>query len=130
MTPTPSNAPSGRPAAGEFASYAADDITCVSGDDAVAALASQRDRVLGLLSTVNDDAVNGVTYVPGKWMLKDVVAHLADDERVFAYRLLCLARRDSRLLAGFDEEQYAEAAAAEHRPWEALLARLNGGPTR
>jgi hypothetical protein len=118
----PAHVPSGRPGPGEFATYAAEDIAHVAGDDAVAALATQAERVLALLSTVDDAAVDGVTYGPGKWMLKDVVAHLADDERVFAYRLLCLARRDSRLLGGFDEKEYAEAAAATRRPWSGLLA--------
>lgn len=113
---------SGRPNAGEFAEYAGTDIAYVGGDDALAALATQRDTVLALLSTLSDDAVDGVTYAPGKWTLKDVVAHLADDERVFAYRLLCVARRDSRALEGFDERQYADAAAATHRPWSSLLA--------
>lgn len=113
---------SGRPVAGEFAAYAADDIAYVTGDDAHAALATQRDTVLTLLSPLNDEAVDGVTYAPGKWALKDVVAHLADDERVFAYRLLCVARRDSRALEGFDERQYADAAAASHRAWGSLLA--------
>ena len=74
MTTTYSQMPSGRPLPGEFASYAAEDIAHVAGDDAVAALASQRDRVLALLSSVNDVAVNGVTYAPGKWTLKDVIA--------------------------------------------------------
>ena len=122
MTTTYSQMPSGRPLPGEFASYAAEDIAHVAGDDAVAALASQRDRVLALLSSVNDVAVNGVTYAPGKWTLKDVIAHLADDERIFAYRMLCVARRDPNALAGFDEKLYAEAAAAERLPWDVLLA--------
>jgi uncharacterized protein (TIGR03083 family) len=117
-----SRVPSGRPLPGEFAAYAAEDIAYVSGDDALVALSMQAERVLDLLTTVDDEDVEGVTYAPGKWTLKDVVAHLADDERVFGYRLLCLARRDARLLDGFDEKQYAEAAAAEHRPWAGLLA--------
>jgi hypothetical protein len=108
---------SGRPLPGEFASYAAEDIAHVVGDDALTALATQRERVLALLSPLDDQAVDGVTYAPGKWTLKDVLAHLADDERVFSYRLLCLARRDARVLDGFDEREYAEAAPAawEHR---------------
>jgi len=114
--------PSGRPLAGEFADYAADDIGHVAGDDAVAALATQRDRVLALLSPLDDAAVDGVTYAPGKWTLKDVVAHLADDERVFSYRILCLARQDLRELAGFDERLYAKAAGATGRTWASLLA--------
>jgi hypothetical protein len=113
---------SGRPLPGEFAAYAAADIAHVAGDDALAALAIQAERVLELLSNLNDAVVDGVTYAPGKWTLKDVVAHLADDERIFAYRMLCLARRDARALEGFEEKDYARAAEAERRPWPSILA--------
>jgi uncharacterized protein (TIGR03083 family) len=113
---------SGRPLPGEFADYAAADIAYVDGDDAIAALEAQCDRVRSLLSPLDDDAVDGVTYAPGKWMLKDVVAHLADDERVFAYRMLCVARGDPLPLPGFDERRYADAAKATGRSWPALLA--------
>jgi len=122
MSPSLSRLPSGRPLPGEFAAYAAEDISYVAGDDALTALAVQRDRVLALLSPLDDEAVDGVTYAPGKWMLKDVVAHLADDERIFGYRILCVARRDTRALPGFDERDYAEAAAATQRPWAVILA--------
>jgi DinB family protein len=113
---------SGRPGAGEFAEYAADDIAYVEGDDAIAALAAQRDRVLALLSPLTDASVEGVTYARGKWMLKDVVLHLADDERVFGYRLLCVARQDAIALPGFDERQFATAGQATNLPWTSLLA--------
>lgn len=121
-SPSTARARSGRPLPGEFAPYAADDVAHVRGDDALAALATQRDTLLALLSPLDDDAVDGVTYAPGKWTLKDVVAHLADDERIFTYRLLSVARRDPHALAGFEERQYADAAAAERHPWTALLA--------
>jgi len=113
---------SGRPLPGEFAVYMADDIAYVAGDDARTALATQRDSVLALLSPLTDDVVDGVTYAPGKWMLKDVVAHLVDDERIFGYRILCVARRDARALEGFDERQYAEAAGATQRPWASIMS--------
>ncbi len=122
MTLSPSHIRSGRPLPGEFADYAAADIAHVAGDDALVALATQAERLLALLASVDDDAVEGVTYAPDKWMLKDVVAHLADDERVFGYRILCLARRDTRLLEGFDEKQYAAEASATRRSWVSLLA--------
>lgn len=123
MTPfSHSRARTGRPVAGEFASYATPDIEQVAGDDAIDALGEQRDAVLALLSTVDDDAVDGVTYAPGKWVLKDVVAHLIDDERIFAYRLLCIARREPRALEGFDEQQYAHAAEGSRRSWASLVA--------
>ena len=122
MLLSPAHIQSGRPLPGEFAHYAATDIAYVAGDDALAALASQAERVFALLASVNDDAVDGVTYAPDKWTLKDVVAHLADDERVFGYRMLCLARRDTRSLDGFDEKQYATQASATRRSWASLLA--------
>jgi hypothetical protein len=114
--------PTGRPLPGEYAAYAAADIDAVLGDDALTALATQRDTMLALLAPLDDAAVEGVSYAPGKWMLKDVLGHLADDERVFGYRLLCLARGDTRALTGFDERQYAAAAGASARPWADVLA--------
>ena len=115
------NPRTGRPSAGEYASYAQEDIDHVVGDDATAALAAQRDEVLALLSPLSETQVEGLTYAPGKWTLKEVVGHLADDERIFAYRILCVARGDERPLAGFDEKQYVAGADFESRPLADLL---------
>jgi uncharacterized damage-inducible protein DinB len=112
----------GRPAAGEYAAYAEPDITRVSGDDAIAALETQRDDVLRLFATVTDHAVAGRRYAPGKWTVKEVLGHLVDDERIFAYRLLCIARGDERALRGFDEVLYAAHSGAEARALAELLA--------
>lgn len=119
--PLPPRPPTGRPAAGEFADYAGPDIDRVAGDDAIAALERQRDLVLGLLAPLDDDAVRGLAYAPGKWTFKEVLGHLADDERIFAYRALCIARGDPRPLAGFDETTYVAGAAFENRPLACLL---------
>jgi uncharacterized damage-inducible protein DinB len=113
---------SGRPQPGEFADYARDDIDYVAGDDAVAALERQRDEVLALLATLDDRRVAGLTYAPGKWTLKEVIGHLCDDERIFAYRLLCVARGDVRPLPGFDEKEYMRDAGFEARTLEQLAA--------
>jgi hypothetical protein len=114
--------PSGRPQPGEYAAYAQTDLDAVAGDDAVAALARQRDELLALLSALDEERVRGLAYAPGKWTLKEVVGHLIDDERIFAYRALCLARGDARPLAGFDEKQYVAGADFEARPLADLLA--------
>jgi hypothetical protein len=73
-----SRAPSGRPADGEFADYAKPDIDRVIGDDAVRVLAVQAVDTLTLLESLNEASVNGVTYAPGKWTVKQVIGHLAD----------------------------------------------------
>ena len=53
---------------------------------------------------------------------KEVLGHLIDDERIFAYRALCVARNEPRELAGFDEKLYVEAAGFEQRTLDDLLA--------
>lgn len=112
----------GRPATGEFAPYAADDIAYVAGDDAVAALNDQGSEVMSLLSALTEDGVAGLTYAPGKWTFKEVIGHLIDDERIFAYRALCVARADTRPLAGFDENAYVAATGFEARSLVSLAA--------
>jgi len=101
---------SGRPLEGEFASYAKADIDRVAGDDAVEALASQERSTVALFGSLDETKVRGLTYGPGKWTLKEVLGHLADDEQIFTYRALCIARKDSSPLPGFDEKAYVEFA--------------------
>lgn len=113
---------SGRPEAGEFAPYAQSDIDYVEGDDAVRALRDQEQVVLELFGAFTDESANGLTYAPGKWTLKEVLGHLIDDERIFAYRALCVARGDATPLPGFDENEYMVDANFESRPLASLLA--------
>lgn len=113
---------SGRPADGEFAPYAKADIDFVEGDDAVSTLAAQERVVVELLGALDESAAAGLTYAPGKWTLKEVVGHLADDERIFAYRALCVARGDARPLPGFDENDYMAASSFESRTLADVLA--------
>jgi hypothetical protein len=112
---------SGRPLPGEYAEYAGPDIERVPGDDAVEALSIVAAETLALLTPIGEGAAGGLTYAPGKWTLKEVVGHLADDERIFTYRILCIARGDPHELPGFDENLYAAGAGFEQRALAGLL---------
>lgn len=111
---------SGRPVPGEYAEYAEDDIARVEGDDVCEVLRRQREATLELFGRFGEPG-GGIRYAEGKWSVKQVLGHLADDERIFAYRALCLARGDSRELPGFDEELYVGGARFDELPLSVLL---------
>lgn len=54
-------------------------------------------------------------YATNKWTIKQLLQHVVDTERIFAYRLLCIFRGEQQALPGFDENLYADSGNAEHR---------------
>jgi hypothetical protein len=64
------------------------------------------------------------TYAPGKWTPRQVVGHLSDVERVFAYRALRLSRRDETPLPGFDQDPFVDNAPFASVPLQLLVAEL------
>jgi len=112
-----------RPGDGEYAPFYAGYIAKLPGDDALAPLAAQERETAELLGGLSAEAA-AFRYAPGKWSVKQVAAHLADAERVFAYRALRIARGDETPLPGFDEKAYADAAGADARPLAELAAEL------
>ena len=60
-------------------------------------------------------------YAPGKWTPKDILQHITDTERVFAYRALYFARSINANLVGFDENTFAENAQAGKKTLIELL---------
>ncbi len=86
-------------------------------------LAVQGRRAQELLAGVDEERA-GFRYAEGKWSVKEVVGHLIDAERVFAYRALTAARGDRTPLPGFDENEYVAAAGFDRRPLAELAAEL------
>lgn len=63
-------------------------------------------------------------YAEGKWTIKDILQHLIDAERIFAYRALRFARNDNTPLASFEENDYVDEANANKRSIQDLLSEL------
>jgi hypothetical protein len=121
----PHRSPSGRPDENEYPEYARIYVDRVRGDDAVEALSESESETVALLGPLEEDKVSGLTYAPGKWTLKQVLGHVIDCERVFAYRALCIARGEAASLPGFDQEAYAAVADAESRSLASLLVEYH-----
>ena len=113
----------GRPQASEYAPYYETYIRHVSDEDVQRALGAQIEATLATLRGVSEER-SLLRYAPGKWSLREVVGHLCDAERVFAYRALRFARGDRKELQGFDQEPYVAAAHSDARPWAELLEEL------
>ena len=110
-----------RPLPGEYAEGYAPYLAQAPEGDVLALLEAQLGEVAALYGGLSE-AQGGYRYAPGKWSLKDLLQHLSDSERIFAYRCLRIGRGDATPLPGFDENSFAAAAAADERPVKDLLA--------
>lgn len=113
----------GRPASDEYAPFYAGYVAAVPEGDPIALLGEQVAETQHFCERL-DDATAAAPYAPGKWSVKDVLAHIADVERVMAYRALRIARGDTTPLPSFDHDAYVRVAGASARPLARLLAEL------
>lgn len=83
-------------------------------------LGTQRDAMLALLRPVDEEASHH-RYAPGKWSLKEMMGHLADSERVFAFRAVHAARQDAAILPNMEQDSWVSAGDFERVAWSALV---------
>lgn len=111
-----------RPQPDEYAAAFAGYVTRIGEDeDIVTVLASQLDQLLARLKRFPADREE-YRYAAGKWTIKEVIGHLSDTERVFAYRALRIGRGDTTPLASFDDQAYVAAVGAGDRTLADLAA--------
>lgn len=110
-----------RPQSDEAAPYYFNYINRVpQGADLFALLAAQPGELRALLQRVTDAQAN-LRPKPGEWSVKEVIGHLNDTERIFAYRALCIARGDITPLPGFEQDDYVRATDFNRRSLSDLL---------
>jgi len=110
-----------QPLPSEYGEAYAHYLRATPAGDLLAVLEAQAVEVAALFGALTE-AQGSYRYAPGKWSLKDLLQHLSDGERIFAYRTLRLGRGDATPLPGFEEDDYAAAAQADARHLADLLA--------
>lgn len=104
----------GRPTADEYSPYYGGYVSLVPEGDILYTLERRRDALLELLRGIPETKASS-RYAPGKWSVKEVVGHVIDTERIFAYRALRFARGDRTPLPGFEQEGYVSNASFDTR---------------
>jgi DinB superfamily len=105
----PKRAAISRPEAGEYPAFYETYISKVKGQDIIGVLEAQRLQMAQLFAARSERDGN-FRYAPGKWTVKEVVGHISDSERIFAYRALRMARGDQTPLPGFEQDDYVRGA--------------------
>lgn len=112
-----------RPKPGDYATFYENYVSSTSGDDVLMVLNSSWDQLGLWLGEIVEEKLD-FSYAPGKWTLAQMLQHLIDAERVFAFRAMSIARGEQQALPGFDENAYAEMANASHRTMASLRSEL------
>lgn len=103
-----------KPQTNEYAAYYEKYVSLVAEGDVVETLERQGEETLALLQTVGEERA-GHRYEPGKWSIKQVVGHVIDGERIFAYRALAIARGERQPLPGMDQDEYMAGSDFDSR---------------
>lgn len=112
-----------RPDPSEYASFYHGYVAAVPHGDLRETLRTGVGETMALLDAAGE-ARAGHRYAEGKWSVREVAGHLADTERVMAYRALRAARGDATPLPGFDENAWVAAAGFERRALADLADEL------
>ncbi|MBO9151137.1 DinB family protein [Chitinophaga sp. GCM10012297] len=118
-----------RPSQGDYGAFYETYVSKVQEDDIYEAFRKHTAEVLDFFEKVPAQKLD-YAYATGKWTIKQVLQHLIDAERIFAYRALRFARKDYTPLSPFEENDYAAEARVDEREWmdmveEFQLVRLS-----
>ncbi len=104
---------SNRPKSDEYSPFHNNYISKVGEDGIVNILAELKDSTYNFLNTIPATKAD-YAYAEGKWTIKEVVGHMIDAERTFAYRILAFSRGQKEL-PGFEEDEYVAKSTYKSR---------------
>ncbi|AUP80277.1 DinB family protein [Flavivirga eckloniae] len=109
------------PSASEYPSYAEMYMKWVKKDgNLIKQLEDSLQKTKKLISTLPEDTLN-FRYKKNKWSIKEILVHIIDDERIYAYRALAFARNDKTNLPGFEQDNYINNAYASERSIDNIM---------
>lgn len=106
----------GRPQSTEAAAHYFTYINRVAGVNATIIIETQLADALQFFSTISEEK-SLYRYAPEKWSVREVLNHITDTERAFAFRALWFARGFAEPLPGYDQNIAAAGAAADRISW-------------
>lgn len=112
-----------RPAPGDYATFYETYVSKVLSTHPLAVLDENLTTLKRAMEALDPDKAD-YAYAEGKWTVKQLLQHMIDTERVFAYRAMRIARGDQTPLPGFDENEFAAAAQVHDIPLRALADEL------
>ena len=115
--------PLGRPGPDEYAPFYAGYVAGVPDGELLMLLRDQLAETEALLREFTGARADH-RYAADKWSVKEVVSHMADAERIFAYRALRFARGDRTPLPGFDENDFVRGSNAASRALPEIAGEL------
>ena len=124
MTTSATSAQTIRPQTDEFAEYYGSYINLVPDANILNTLKKQHAETSALISSLSEEQ-GSLRYAPGKWSIKELIGHLIDSERIFAYRALRFGRNDKIDLPGFDQNGYIENADFDSRTMADLASEYS-----
>ena len=113
-----------RPEKSEYDPYYERYISLIIDNDIVTVLAGQLTELQDLFTALPEER-GTYAYETGKWTIKEVLSHLIDGERIFAYRVFRIARGDKTPIEGFEQDGYIENSHANERSFAELLDEFN-----
>ena len=117
---TPAALTIARPEPGEYAPHYERYISLITGSDILGTLDGQRRQMMLLLSG-RDESDGDIRYAPDKWSAKEVLGHVCDTERIFAYRALRIARADRTPIEGFEQDDYVRNGPFARAPLAEII---------
>lgn len=112
-----------KPIAGSYPPYYDTYIKLVNEEDLIQAFTAQQSMIDHFFDTISEEKSN-YAYAPEKWTIKELLQHIIDTERIFGYRALAFARKETSSIPGFDENEYATASKANVRKWDTLCKEI------